>query len=112
MSTLAETSTDPRTARRRANGARRAQAHYERTKLLRRDLDRLREALENACDAGRTKLMNHLPDDPSLWIPIVIERLQGKRIVVCNAVWKPKTTAEREAAREAARRRRKAAGRG
>lgn len=65
------------------SNAQRQKAFRERYKLTRSHLDALREALTEACErAESTYLTDHLPDNPNEWIPILIKRLDGAKLVV------------------------------
>lgn len=57
--------------------------YHAKTKLLRTQLEQLREALATACEKGRShRLMDNLPDDPGSWLPELTERLTNRAIVV------------------------------
>jgi hypothetical protein len=71
-----------------ANDAARQRAYRERFEAELRSLQELRAAWEDACHRGRSGLMEHLPDEPLLWVPELIQRLSEGRIVFTR----PETT--------------------
>lgn len=68
------------------NDAARQAAYRERTKILRDPLGVLKEHLTAATERSRcSKLMDHLPDEPTKWVAIVGERLRDKMLIVASA---------------------------
>lgn len=82
-----------------ADNAARQKAYFAKKRLLNEQLKELLGALCDAAEAGRSaKLTNNLPDDINEWVPELTRRLQGRRLIVCNAERKSSDTSAAAAA--------------
>jgi hypothetical protein len=67
------------------DNAAKQRAYRERQRLVYEKLERLKVALCEAAEAGRSaRLTNHLDDNPDVWLDQLCDRLEGKKLLVCN----------------------------